>query len=248
MAYPGAAIRHLLLHPDMPSHGKPNATGRSSGQLSALQRKLHGPPKGEPWAWKTSGMLASPAHRSLSRYARLLLDFLEVEHSAHGGRENGNLKATYKQLAEFGIPRKQISRAISEAEAMGFIECDRGGRWNMTNRPNLFRLTWRADRENRPATNDWLKVSPADIKLWRNRQKPNQGYQTGTTVHTPLGTTGPPTQECTPTEMADNRQLPKALVHPPVGTPSIYGGGEGRARPQDDQIRSDRIGDKEGAV
>lgn len=232
----------------MPSHGKPNATGRSSGQLSALQRKLHGPPKGEPWAWKTSEMLASPAHRSLSRYARLLLDFLEVEHSAHSGRENGNLKATYKQLAKFGISRKQISRAISEAEAMGFIECDRGGRWNMTNRPNLFRLTWRADRENRPATNDWLKVSPADIKLWRNRQKQNQGYQTGTTVHPPLGTTKPPTPELSPTEMAGNRQLPKGLVHPPVGTPSIYGGGKGRACPQSGLICSDKARDKQGAA
>lgn len=211
----------------MPRHGRPDPTGRSSGKLSGKERSLHGPPKGKAWTWRTGEMLASVAHRSLSRHARLLLDFLECEDQNHAGRENGALLATYDQLHNWGIQRKRISEAIREAEAFGFIKCEHGGRYNMTNQPSRFRLTWLAGREGTPATNDWQKVSQADIDHWnKSRQKQNRGVKKGTTVRPPLGTTRPKLPELDANEMAEIRRLPSRSVIPHGGTASISREGE----------------------
>jgi hypothetical protein len=46
----------------------------------------------------TSTMISSLTFRALGIHARRILDFLQVEHAAHGCKENGNLGATYRQL------------------------------------------------------------------------------------------------------------------------------------------------------
>ena len=212
----------------MPRHGKPDLTGRSSGKLSGKERTLRAPPKGKAWTWRTGDMLTSVAHRSLSRHARLLLDFLECEHQNHAGRENGALLATYDQLHNWGIQRKRILKTIREAETFGFIKCEHGGRYNMTNQPSRFRLTWFADREGTPATNDWQKVGQADIDHWnKSRQKQNRGVKKGTTVRPPLGTTKPKPPDLDANEMAEIRRLLSRSVIPHGGTASISWGGAG---------------------
>ena len=144
----------------MAPFGKPDATGRSSGKRTGRDKKLRSPPQGEPWVWLTRELIASPAWRAMGINARRLIDFLLIEHMNHAGTENGNLQATYDQLAAFGLTRRKIFEAITEAEALGLIAVEHGGRWNLTNRPSTFRLTFYSDRHGNPATNVWKRVTP----------------------------------------------------------------------------------------
>ena len=135
----------------MPNRGKPNATGRSSGKLNGRFRKMLGPPEGEPWVWLTAEMLASDAWRSLSVNARRLLEFLMIEHTNHGGAENGALKAPYEQLERFGMSANLIASAIREVELHGLVACERHGMRIVS----TYRLTWLPDRDGNPPTNNW---------------------------------------------------------------------------------------------
>ncbi len=98
---------------------------------------------------------------------RRLVDFLEVEHRNHAGRENGNLMATYDQLAEYGLSRSEISAAIEEAAFLGLIWQKRGGHWAGTNQPSRFRLTFYADKDFNPPTNEWKGKTAEAIKAWK---------------------------------------------------------------------------------
>ena len=60
----------------------------------------------------------------------------------NGGVENGNLKATYRQLEECGIAQRYVLKAIREAEFLGLVRCQHGGRFGMTKQPHLFTLTY----------------------------------------------------------------------------------------------------------
>ena len=142
----------------MARFGKPDATGRSSGSLGGRQGKLRRPPAGEPWAWITAELLNSAAWRGLSINARRLIDFLLREHCNHAGRENGRLVATHEQLKAYGMTAESIRRAIEQCKRLGLIEHQRGGRWAGTNAPSRFRLTFYADAEGNPATDDWKRL------------------------------------------------------------------------------------------
>ncbi len=157
--------------------GKPNATGRSSGRLDARGRKTFGPPKGERWVWLTVELLSSPGWRARSVHCARLLDFLLIEHRAHGGLENGNLKATYKQLAAFGISGRYITRAIRQAELLGLVRVKHGGRWAMTNKFSIFTLTFYATGDGSPPTHDWKRVTSDQIADIRARLKSKSSYR-----------------------------------------------------------------------
>jgi hypothetical protein len=148
----------------MPSFGKPDATGRSSGKLNGRSGRNARPPAGEPWAWLTAELLASDAWRSLSINARRVIDFLLVEHCGHAGRENGRLKATHDQLYAFGVTNGAIRKAIDECCSKGLLVCVKGGRWGCCNVPSLYRLTFYADADANPATDDWKRFKLAPIK------------------------------------------------------------------------------------
>ncbi len=157
----------------MSRFGKPDATGRSSGKRTGRDKKLRSPPKGEPWCWLTRELLGSPAWRALSVNARKLMDFLLIEDMNHAGTENGNLCATYDQLEAYGLTRSEIRPAIEEAECLGLIRWQRGGRWAGTNRPSRFRLTFYADRDGNPATNEWKGKTEEAIREWQQaRSRP----------------------------------------------------------------------------
>ncbi len=152
--------------------GKPNATGRSSGKLSGRARKLRSAPPGEPFAILTRELLASPAVRALSLTGRRLLDFLLIEDMNHAGTENGNLIATYRQLTAFGLNGNLISGAIAELKFLGLVRVLHGGmtRGNVK-RENLYRLTFYADSEGRPATNEWKGTDAAAVAAWKAKRR-----------------------------------------------------------------------------
>ena len=154
----------------MAAAGKPNRTGRSSGKRTGRAGKAHRPPAGEPFVWHTREFLTSDAWRARSVNCVRLLDALEVEHMNHAATENGNLKATYDQLEVWGLTRSEIRPATEEAEFLGLLRCDRGGRWAGTNKPSIYRLTYLADRDDNPPTNEWKRVSQEQIEAWRSER------------------------------------------------------------------------------
>jgi hypothetical protein len=105
-------------------------------------------------------MLRSPAFCVLSLTGRRILDRLEIEHAAHGGRDNGKLPVTFADLKKFGITnRDDIARGIRELCALGFAELTRPGRaGNGEHRaPNLFRIT--SQPAKGPPTNEWQRIA-----------------------------------------------------------------------------------------
>ena len=155
----------------MSVNSKANATGRSTGVRIGRDKKLNSPPKDEPWVWQQFELVNSPAWRGRSIHAVRLIDALQCDHMAHGGRENGNLMATYDQLVERGISRRLIPDAIAEAQFLGLIAVKRGGNWEGSYQPSTYRLTWLKDHEGRPATNQWKTVTKDAIKEWKKRRR-----------------------------------------------------------------------------
>lgn len=106
-------------------------------------------------------LLESEALAALSLAARRCLDRLLIEHMLHAGKENGRLKVTYQDFADFGIRRASIAGALREIEATGFVEAvERGRGGNREYRKaTVYRLTFLptpdADR-----TDDWRKFEP----------------------------------------------------------------------------------------
>src|SRR5215472_14363528 len=119
---------------------------RSSHRVSYKIRKLHGPPEGQPWIWHTRELIASPAWRARSLNCCRFIEFLELDHMAHAGTENGFLHATWGQLEHWGINRRLIAKTIKQAESLGLIRLKRGSRasYAKTN-PTMFRLTYLPD-------------------------------------------------------------------------------------------------------
>ncbi len=150
--------------------GKPDATGRSSNKLPERLAKLRRPPKGEPWAWLTRELLTSPAWRSRSINCVRLIDCLLADDMSNAGTENGNLKATYDQLEAWGATRSAIRSAVEEAEFLGLVQYDRGGRYAGSNQPSTYRLTFYADRYGSPPTNEWKPKTEEQIAKWKREQ------------------------------------------------------------------------------
>lgn len=148
--------------------------------------KVGKPPEGVAWIWHTIELRASPAWKARSVQCARLLDFLEMEHMRHGGAENGFLNATYSQLTAAGIPRKFVSAAIAEAEALGLLDAHKGIRWSRTqSQMTSFRLTYLPAKVveagyqgGKPyytaPTDDWKRVTAelaADISMRATTQR-----------------------------------------------------------------------------
>jgi hypothetical protein len=84
-------------------------------------------PPQEQFAKMPRDLLRGDAWRSLGINERRVIDFLLIEHMSKGGRENGKLKAPYRQLVHFGVSARRTAKAIAGAEARGLIVCRRGG-------------------------------------------------------------------------------------------------------------------------
>jgi DNA-binding transcriptional MocR family regulator len=106
-------------------------------------------------------MLESPAYRVLSRAAHQVMSRIEIELRHHGGKDNGKLPVTFDDFIEYGLDRHAIAPAISELEALGFIEVkERGRAGNAEHRsPNKFRLTFSNNRDKSEPSNEWRKIT-----------------------------------------------------------------------------------------
>ena len=127
----------------------------------------------------------------MSKNTHQLIDFLMLEHSNHGGRENGNLKATHNQLASYGLTPCNICDAVDEAEALGLVRAVRGGRRNLSNQPSIFRLTWIGDKHYAPPTNEWKGVTAEGIEKWKSEraaQRKNKRLRNQKKKHASRGT------------------------------------------------------------
>ena len=153
---------------------KHDATGRSSlpKDNKERQRSVRSPPEGEPWVFHTLSLLNSDAWKYRSVTLARLLDFLEIEHLAHGGSQNGFLAAPFNQLEAYGLARRLISKAIQEGERRGLLRVTRSRKKGQTlHEVNRFRLTYFAHRTSvddtswftRPS-NEWQRfVEPAPV-------------------------------------------------------------------------------------
>ena len=203
--------------------------------------EVSGPPDGQGFVWLTAELLRSPAYRALSLHGRWLIDFLMVEYLQHAGLENGNLMAPYEQLVDRGIPRRAISATIREAEALGLIVVERGGKRNhVENHESRYRLTWLESQVQDAAkpywargTDEWRRVTEAkaeaiqaelkdELRAARDgrkaRQKLASRFPRGELARFPRGELGQyPTREPSATETQPDQCFGQV---PHAGTPS----------------------------
>ena len=99
-----------------------------------------------------------------------------AEHMSHAGQENGNLQATYNQLADWGLTRSEISTAIEEAQFFGLVRrTHRGGIYQDQKMASTYRLTFLpcADTSHTGSakpTNDWERRTEEQIQEWRKER------------------------------------------------------------------------------
>jgi hypothetical protein len=135
-------------------------TNPLQGSMRRRFREMNRPPEGESWLWMTSGMLESPAWRTLPGHALKLVMRIALEHLSHGGLDNGALPVTYGDFVKFGIERRRIREAIMIAEGLGFIERVSVGEtpWHGHIRtPGKFALTWLPKANGIPPSNKWTR-------------------------------------------------------------------------------------------
>jgi hypothetical protein len=134
---------------DHDTHAHPKRRNAISGQFAA----------------RPIAMLASPAYRTLSLSAHMVISRIEIELAHHGGNDNGQLPVTVDQFVEYGMHRSSVAPAIREAEALGFIRVERGRGGNADyRRPNKFYLTysnWRGSKAE-PPSHDWKRIKSMD--------------------------------------------------------------------------------------
>jgi hypothetical protein len=113
------------------------------------------------FAARPIAMLESPAYRVLSQAAHRVLARIEIEHSHHGGADNGKLPVTFQHFVDYGVHRRQIAPALRELVALGFVEVMRKGCAGNAEfrQPTLYRLTYRnAKGDAGDGTHEWRKV------------------------------------------------------------------------------------------
>lgn len=143
-------------------------------------------------------MLGSITFRSLSISARRILDRLLYEHASHGGRENGNLACTYRQLDNWGVTTDDARRGFEELIAAGYVERTfQGPRVAAGGEPSRYALTWLPTLAGTPdehaPTHRWLQVierlsrdghgNVKGARRWLKEQVAGTGRSTGNKQH-----------------------------------------------------------------
>jgi hypothetical protein len=103
------------------------------------------------------------------------MDFLFCEHMNHNGLENGFLYATYDQLQAWGIGRRHIHAAITEAERRGLIEVHRGGRKGFAQTHlTRFRITFLKSKAADEFGKTYYKTATNEWRRYRERMAENR--------------------------------------------------------------------------
>ncbi len=137
--------------------------GHSSSQPLPKDKKFTQLPT--PFAAIPLEVMRSPAFMTAGIHTRRLIDFLQIEHVAHGSIENGRLVATYDQLAKAGISRRKIPGTIADAETRGLVRrtaIGSGNRRAGDRAPSLYRLTFLGSLPDRIGpTDEWRNYVPS---------------------------------------------------------------------------------------
>lgn len=151
---------------------KADQTGRSTGTLKSGRTKRWDIET--PFIGHSLALRESVAFRSLRIAARRALDFLEIEHLKHGGQENGNLAAPYRQIEEWGTSKRDIAFAFRMLIAFGLIRrTDKGERLGRHMGIARYRLTYYPDRNGALPTDEWRRVTIDDVKAFLDDPKPH---------------------------------------------------------------------------
>jgi hypothetical protein len=123
------------------------------------------------WVYHRTKMIESYPWRQLSLSAHRVLDRIEIEHSHHGGFENGNLPVTYGDFEEYGIDRHSIAPALRELVALGFVEITQQGCGGNADFhiPNKYRLTYLPTKMHDP-TDEWKLIQSRERALNKAKQ------------------------------------------------------------------------------
>ena len=145
------------------THPKSGRSGETIERGRAKKWKLEG-----AFFGLTHSLIGSPAYQRLNTPARKIFDFLVLEHLAHGGAENGNLAAPYRQLQIFGISSRDIPKAFLMLDTYGLVKRTNGafvslGRQNMAR----YRLTMVPDKFGNLPTDDWKNVTLAKVEAYK---------------------------------------------------------------------------------
>lgn len=210
---------------------KPRPRKRKSKPQAYTLAKVNRPPESLPWMWFTKERLTSPAWRCRSFQCMKFLEFLEVENLKFGGARNGELLATYDQLAAFGLLRRTILSTIDEAEALGLVEVRAGFRGAKgVAAANRYRLTYTASLATDingaeyyiEATNEWRKITAeaaaaattraSHSRTASRQEKRDERYPRGNSDRDPCGNSaGVPrgnSLRTTPIEIIENDRVP----------------------------------------
>lgn len=135
--------------------------------MSGKRRKST--PPSEQFVKLPRELIESDAWRSLGVNAWRVVSFLMREHLRNGGKENGRLKAPYRQLHAYGVGLRHMAAAIREAEDLGLIRCERR-RMRVATR---YTLTWLLLHDGTAPPDDWRsyrnpKLPPLPIPRRKN--------------------------------------------------------------------------------
>jgi hypothetical protein len=113
-------------------------------------------------------LLASPAYTARSWVAEKVLTGILIEHAAHNGNENGNLRVSFTELCRQRVSRKSIRRGLVELRALGLIEFWEGHRsYGKHQAPNVYRITWLGTPDGVLPTNEWQRIKTVEEALAR---------------------------------------------------------------------------------
>ena len=167
-------MRDLIVMPNENYKPRPQKvdpkTGRSIGTLKFGQSKNWKPEA--PFVALSYSFITSPAYRELSSPARKILDFLLIEHMQHGGQENGNLAAPYRQLENFGISSRDIPKGLLMLETFGLVKRTNdsfiiSGRNNMA----VYKLTMIPDKWGNLPKDEWKQITLSDVLAFKANPK-----------------------------------------------------------------------------
>lgn len=93
-------------------------------------------------------LLDSPPFQILNIHERRCLDRLLLEHCQHGGKDNGRLPVTHRNLIEHGVHPRHVTASLRVLEALGIVVCTERGRGANAEfrRPSLWRITFLTTR------------------------------------------------------------------------------------------------------
>lgn len=113
------------------------------------------------------GLMASAAWLSMRSGHLKIISALCEEHMRKGGKENGNLKTTHRQICAMGVTPRNVAGLIRDLEEWGLIVCLRGGMRS----PIRYTLTWLPTADGRRAGNSWQGYrAPENQKSARERE------------------------------------------------------------------------------